>query len=194
MTHSSGGLIAHYFLTKKTEEWKKKYIKEVVYINVPFCGLTIPLIEITHDTILNRILSRNMIKSLGGIIINLPNKKYIRPILLVDGVENDYMDYYNLTDIEKIMKNNEHFKGSFDLPNNVPTTVIYTSTKKTPAIISVKNKRKNIIYGNGDGIVLLESILHPKNWNQSIKFIHTPLYEHSNILYSNELQNVISSM
>jgi hypothetical protein len=84
LTHSSGGLISHYFLTTKTTEWKSKHIKEIVYINVPFCGLTMSLIEITDNTYINRILSRDLLKSFGGIILNLPNQKYIKPVLLVD--------------------------------------------------------------------------------------------------------------
>ena len=153
-----------------------------------------PLIEITENTYINRILSRDLLKSFGGIILNLPNKKYIKPVLLVNGIEQNYIKYFNLTDIEKIIKKNENFKISFNVPNNVSTKIIYTSVKKTPAIINIKNNKCNIILGKGDGVVLLESILHPTIWKQQIEYIHIPLYEHSNILYSKELENIIKNL
>ena len=191
IAHSTGGIILHYFLTQKTKKWKDKYIINVSYINVPFCGLTISLIEMIKNTYLNFVLNKKIIKSFGGLIINLPNNKYIKPILLVDGIEKNYIEYFNFTKINKIININYNFINSFNLKNDVSTNIIYTSSIKTPVIIEINKKKVNILYGNGDGIVSLKSILHPMIWNQHINYIHIPLYEHSNILYSNELKYII---
>jgi len=36
LTHSSGGLLVHYFLSRQSDEWKGKHIQEVIHINVQF--------------------------------------------------------------------------------------------------------------------------------------------------------------
>ena len=36
LTHSSGGLLVHYFLSQQNNEWKEKHIQQVIHINVPF--------------------------------------------------------------------------------------------------------------------------------------------------------------
>jgi hypothetical protein len=36
LTHSSGGLLVHYFLSQQSDEWENKYIQEVIHINVQF--------------------------------------------------------------------------------------------------------------------------------------------------------------
>jgi triacylglycerol esterase/lipase EstA (alpha/beta hydrolase family) len=191
LCHSTGGLLIHYFLSLKDEEWKNKHIKNIININVPFGGTLITLIEITKKSMLNCIIGIDLIESFGGIILNLPNKKVIKPILLVDGNEVDYIEYFNKKYLLELT--NEKLLNSLKLPNNVNTTIIYTSTKKTPTTINIINNKYNLIYGPGDGLVPINSLLYPLKWKQkNISFVHLPHYEHSSILSSKELIDLIN--
>jgi hypothetical protein len=193
LTHSTGGLILHYFLTKKSDEWKKKYIKDVIYINVPFGGVLITLKEIITIGFYNRIIGKEILNNLGGFIINLPNKNIIKPTLIVDGKEySDYFEYFNLQTQKEHYNELSEIIESFSKPNNVKTIVVYTSDRETPSLISIKNNKINLINGPGDGTVPLASLLFPNNWNQKdLQFYHLPNYEHSSVLFSEELLHII---
>ena len=78
-------------------------------------------------------------------------------------------------------------------PNNVKTIIVYTSDKPTPQLITINNNKMKIIYGPGDGVVPLNSLLVPKKWTQhNLEFIHLPNFEHSNIFFSDQLINIIT--
>uniref|UniRef100_A0A6C0BAL4 Uncharacterized protein n=1 Tax=viral metagenome TaxID=1070528 RepID=A0A6C0BAL4_9ZZZZ len=82
---------------------------------------------------------------------------------------------------------------SFDQPCSVKTTIIYTSNIKTSSMININNNKITIIKGLGDGVVPLSSLLYPLKWNkENLKIIHLPNYDHSNILFSKELDNLIN--
>ena len=196
LTHSSGGLIAHYFINLQSNEWKEKHIQEVIHINVPFGGLIHTLENLVKTTKLNLLVSKELLKSLGAYIINMPNPNIIKPILIVDGKEIiDYYEYFNLKDIEKNKLLVHEMIESFDQPCGVKTTIIYTSNIKTSSMININNNKINIIKGLGDGIVPLSSLLYPLKWNQkNLKLIHLPNYDHSTILFSKELDNLLHNI
>jgi len=196
LTHSSGGLVLHYFLYDKTDEWKSKYIKNVINVNVPFGGVIISLNEIIKKTFYNILISKDILISLGGLITNLPNVNVIKPILIVNGKEdNDYFNYFKLNKEKRLYSNNIEMIESFSKPNNVDTFIVYTTDNKTPSIINIQNNKIKIIYGPGDGTVPLASLLHPKIWNQeNLKFYHLPNYEHSSVLFSKELLALITNI
>jgi len=195
LTHSSGGLLLHYFLNDKSDEWKNKHIKNIINVNVPFGGVITSLKEIIKNTFHNIIISKDILISLGGLIINLPNLNVIKPTLIIDGKENnDYFTYFNLNKEKKLYLNNIEMIESFSKPNNVNTIIVYTTDNKTPSIISINNNKMKIIYGPGDGTVPLASLLYPKIWNQkNLKFYHLPNYEHSSVLFSKELLSLITT-
>ena len=193
LTHSSGGLIVHYFISLQSDAWKEKHIQEVIHINVPFGGLIHTLENLVKTTQLNLLVSKELLKSLGAYIINMPNPNIIKPILIVDGKEIvDYYAYFNLKDVEKSKLLVHEMIESFDKPCIVKTTIIYTSNIKTSSIININNNKINIIKGLGDGVVPLSSLLYPLKWNQeNLKLIHLPNYDHSSILFSKELDNLL---
>ena len=193
LTHSCGGLLVHYFLTKQNIIWKKQHIKKVIYVNVPFGSLIISLEHIIKKSFIHLFLNIESLKSIGGLIINLPNKKILKPILIINNKEiDDYYKYFNLSQLEKIIENNKDMINSFSKPNQVKTIVVYTSNIKTSSIINIKNNKIKIIKGPGDGTVPLASLLYPLLWKQSnLKIVHLPNYEHSSILFSKELLNII---
>jgi hypothetical protein len=195
LTHSSGGLVLHYFLCNKSDEWKSKHIKNIINVNVPFGGVIVTLKQVIKNTFYNIIVSRDVLISLGGMIINLPNLNIIKPVLIVDGKENnDYFSYFNLAKEKTLYFNNIEMIESFSKSNNVNTIIVYTTENETPSIISIKNKKAKIIYGPGDGTVPLASLLHPQTWNQNnLHFYHLPNYEHSTVLFSKELLLLINN-
>jgi hypothetical protein len=196
LTHSSGGLLVHYFLSFQSNEWKEKHIQEVIHINVPFGGLIHTLENLVKTTLLNILVSKKLLKSLGAYIINMPNPNIIKPVLIVDGKEIlDYYDYFNLKDLEESKLFVSEMVNSFDKSCSVKTTIIYTSNIKTSSIINVNNNKIDIIKGLGDGTVPLSSLLYPLKWNQeNLKIIHLPNYDHSTILFSKELNNILHDL
>ena len=195
IAHSSGGLVLHYFLRKQSKEWLSKYIKKIIYVNVPFGGLIVSLSYYQHQiNLVKYLFGKDLIQSIGSIIINLPNPKYIKPILIIDNIEiNDYFEYFKLDKIKEIYELNQDMINSFSLPNNVETKVIYSSKYKTPSLVNIKKNKIKIINGLGDNVVPLQSLLVPLTWNQSnLEFIHLPNSQHSTVLFSEELFNIIN--
>ena len=196
LTHSSGGLLLHYFLSKQTNAWNKKYIQEIIHINVPFGGLVFTLENLIKTTILNIVFSKELLESMGAYIINMPNPSIIKPILIVDGKEiTNFYKYFNLDNIENNRLLLDDMIRSFDKPNEIKTTIIYTSNIKTSSIINIKNNKLEIIKGLGDGVVPLSSLLYPIKLNKkNINIIHLPNYDHSTILFSKELDNILHNI
>jgi hypothetical protein len=196
LTHSSGGLLVHYFLSKQSDEWKDKYIQQVIHINVPFGGLIHTLENLVKRTRLNILVSKELLKSLGAYIINMPNPNVIKPILIVDGKEIlDYYEYFNLKDMEENKLLMNEMTQSFDKSCSVKTTIIYTSNIKTSSVININHDKIDIIKGLGDGVVPLSSLLYPLKWEQeNLDIIHLPNYDHSTILFSKELDNLLHNI
>ena len=196
LTHSSGGLLVHYFLSQQSDEWKDKHIQEVIHINVPFGGIIHTLENLIKKTFLNILVSKELLKSLGAYIINMPNPNIIKPILIVDGKYIiHYFKYLNLKDIEQNKLMMHEMIQSFDKPCSVKTTIIYTSNIKTSSMININNNKIEIIKGLGDGIVPLSSLLYPLKWKQeNLEIIHLPNYDHSTILFSKELDNLLHNI
>jgi hypothetical protein len=196
LTHSSGGLLVHFFLSKQSVEWKDKHIQKVIHVNVPFGGLIHTLENLIIPTNLNLMVSKNLLKSLGAYIINMPNPNIIKPILIVDGKEiKDYYQYFNLKDMENSKMLIDEMVKTFDQPSNNKTTIIYTSNIATSSIININNNKINIVKGLGDGIVPLASLLYPLVWRDvNLEIIHLPNYDHSSILFSKELDNILHNL
>lgn len=196
LTHSCGGLLCHSFLLSKSDEWKHKHVKSVININVPFGGLLVTLQEMIMNTTINKVLGKKLIKSLGGIIINLPNIKYFDNILIVNGkIIQDYFDYFNLNDIKILYDNNKDFIDTFSKSNNVKTHIIYTSNITTPHHFDIIDKEIKIITSDGDGTVPLNSLLIPNSWNHNnIKFMNLPNFEHTTVLFSDKLKEIIKNI
>jgi hypothetical protein len=196
LTHSSGGLITHNFLHAKDDIWKNKYIKSVINVNVPFGGLLIALEGLATESKYNKIISKDIIQSVGGIIINQPNKFFFNSILKVDNKEiDDYLTYFKLNKIKILYENTDQKKlrELFIKSHNVKTEIVYTSNINTPTSLEIINGKIKIVDGLGDGIIPLCSLLVPKLWNHNdIKFSCIDNYQHSDILFSQELKTIIN--
>ena len=196
LCHSTGGLLVHWFIHQQTQPWCNKHIKNVININVPFGGIPLVLENcINDDTKLNKLLGKEVFSSLGASIWNLPDIRFLQdPVLTVDGKNIlDYLAFFELHNIQSRVLQNKDIIDSFKIGTTVKTHIIYSTTEpinKTPITININtlDKHKKYItttFGNGDGIVPIESLLIPKIWDMSddkLVFHHIPNREHSSIL------------
>ena len=194
LCHSSGGLVAHWFLHSQPESWRKQWIHTVTHVNVPFGGVVLVLENcIRDDTTLNRYLGRGVFTSLGAAIWNLPDTRYLNhSVLTVNGEKIDnYFDIFHLKDLYRRYKENQHIIDSFKIPTGVKTYIMYSTTEEpnqTLEQLEIKNHdttrttKINSIYGSGDKVVSLSSLLVPKIWNDPCtEFYSMPNMDHSNI-------------
>jgi len=195
VAHSSGGLLFHYFLNCQTKEWKNKHIKEVYNVNVPFTGTIYSLKQITQSCIFD-FISKDFLFSMGCVIMNLPNQQFMHSLLFVDSEERNYIEYFGLQKEYEIYKMNEDIINTFSVTNGVKTTIVYstTDTPKTPITININNdKSVSLIYGEGDGVISLSSMLHPKIWSQpNLDFVHIKNVLHTDVLASDEFMELIN--
>ena len=191
LTHSSGGLLCHYFLHCQTSKWKKKYIHHVYNVNVPFAGTLMVLKQVLHNTIYD-IIAKDFLVSLGGVIMNFPKND---DILTINNEPKNYVDHYGLHKEYEIYKNTEFMSKTYSIWTDVKTTIIYSTTQEliTPLHICIDDGITDFIYGEGDGIVSLDSMLYPKIWSQSsTEFLHIHNKSHTDVLNSDELLKLLS--
>lgn len=188
LAHSTGGLLIHWFLYNKSAWWKEKYIKRVTYVSVPFGGTVRTLKNIINWSNLKDFVRLDILSSMGGYSINMPNNKCISPILTVDGViKDDYLNFLNMFDVKSMCDFNDDMIQSFSKSNGIKTYVVYGDESVTPTSISIIHGCMSIIYGDGDGIAPIESLRVPETWNQSnVETVVVHGAGHSSILTSFE--------
>lgn len=83
LAHSTAGVIIHLFLHLQTEEWRTRHICGVVNVSVPFCGLFLVLQCLVNPTWIDKILGIDILRNMGGFIVNMPNSQYFsHPVVL----------------------------------------------------------------------------------------------------------------
>ena len=206
LCHSSGGLVAHWFLHRQTEAWRKQWIETVTHVNVPFGGVVTVLEHcVRDDTVMNRYLGRGVFKSLGAAVWNLPDNRYLYPSVVTYNGKNidDYFDFFQIKDMYRRYQENQHIIESFKHPTGIKTNIMYAMTHPSNqtleqlAVVSSKAKwsegiclpsakfppgKIQSVYGPGDKIVSLSSLLVPQVWEDpNTHFYPMPDMEHSNI-------------
>lgn len=129
MCHSTGGLLIHWLLHQQTKEWKDKWVDKVINVNVPFGGVIAALDNcVRHDTNINRLIGRDVFQSFGASILNLPNPKYLKNILEVDGEDVvDYLKYFKFHDLERRWNCNKDVIDTFSKSTDVETHIVYST-------------------------------------------------------------------
>lgn len=183
MCHSSGGLVAHWFLHKQPLTWRKQWIDSVVNINVPFGG-TVMVLEncIREDVGVSRLVGKALFRSLGATVLNMPDTRYLNTSVLIhNGKEvKDYLKFFELDDIRARLKQNQEMIDSFKEWTGVETHIVYSTTDPTsitPITIYANNERKiynddeKRIEGTGDSLSYLSGLpfgrpdKYDKEWN-----------------------------
>jgi Lecithin:cholesterol acyltransferase len=189
LCHSTGGLVAHWFLHQQTYRWRAQWIKRVANMNVPFGGTVSILSHCVNDQMfINKFFRKDLIQSLGATVWNMPNRAYLKhPVLLTsDGYEiEDYMGVLGLHDIQRRWFANRCVIESFGHWTGVDTEMLYSSTLKPPTINQFVLGEKGIIepiYGGGDGVVTESSLFVPKQWGVPVTFTLVRNSSHSDIV------------
>lgn len=199
VAHSTGGLLFHWFAHNQTPEWRAKWIRAVVNVNVPFGGVVTVLENcIFHDTTLIRLIGTDVFQSLGATVINMPHPRYIPHVLNVDGewIE-DYLEYFGLDDIRTrwMQPHTQAMIASFSRPTGIDTHIVYSSEASNRTVTGFRTDpctgKYTRIYGDGDGVVSMESLMVPRCWTSSssssgeesrITFHPVPGMGHSSLL------------
>ena len=210
MCHSSGGLLAHWFLHQQTAAWRRQWMNSVVHINVPFAGVvTVLENSVCEHTRINRYIGRTIFNSLGATVWNLPDMRHINhTVLKVDDVAvNDYFWFFKMTDLHRRWKLNLPVIDSFKAPvDDVDTHILYCTTQgkpSTPYTLAVSTREDHhdeppiflkepssrykihTIMGAGDSVVTLNSLLIPQKWGmppEKLTFHHVENSGHSTIV------------
>lgn len=187
--HSSGGLIMHYFLHNQTPEWKENYIDTITNVNVPFGGIPLILELCTsNETTLTRMIGTDLFRSIGASVINIPNSNCFSNVLTVNNEPiPDFLSYFGLDDIKKKREHIQPILDTFIKSTDVNTHIIYSNSTQKNTVIGFTKTGNTIhkIYGYGDDVVPIDSLLVPKLWDNQDKLTFRCLWglSHSNIFY-----------
>lgn len=194
LCHSTGGLLMHWFLHNKPREWKDKHIGKVINVSVPFGGIGLLLRICLYDTFdINSFIGKDIFRKMGASVINMPN-----PLLLTNPHNEaefnkwSYLRDYELTDMHDSIMSSLQMINSFKEATDVKTDIVYCYNENKNTIKSVhKNKKGNlqIIYGDGDDVVSLESLTFPQHWgntdidaHDNVRFVGFYKCSHSGVL------------
>lgn len=198
VAHSMGGILMHHFLQFHVDKrWVSKYISKIYYINTPFGGCPMALFFLL-DSINKQLNSQNKDQLLfnhhvlwlmlsiqniylfGGLYVCLPITK--DPLLRLGqnwiyskDIQNLLMDDW-CTHTYRLSR---CFFRRRDQSIDIPQVVVYSSGKNTTVFMDYDND--NVITGDGDGLVPIESLLYPQKWKKQPSFVHVPNQDHSSI-------------
>ena len=196
VAHSTGGLLFHGFVHRQSPEWRAKWIQTVIHVNVPFGGVTTVLENcVFRDIHFIRLIGSDVFRSLGATVINMPNPRYVPHILNVDGDDvEDYLDYLQLYDIKHRL-HQPHVQAliaTFSQSTGIDTHIVHSDVRcrdrrsltTTGIRINLSTGKYTRIYGDGDGVVSMDSLLVPKQWTPTtgVTFHPIPGMGHSSLL------------
>ena len=207
LAHSTGGIVAHWFMHTRPREWVQKYIKHVVYVGVPFAGLAMTMAELIRPSPITRTVGLDILSRIGGFALNLPDVSVLTCIdpPPVFKIPSTYTSLYPptlkfgssnipLEVARNIYKNAYAIRSSLSIPPIVPCTVIYGAGKLTLVGINSHAER---IYGMGDGVVPAASLAPPAIWHMTGftgNIIPVSGASHTGILFSPELRKILRNL
>lgn len=170
-SHSLGCLITQRFLTEfVSDEWKEKYIDNVVYIGPAFAGSSHALSTLI-DSKFHGIKSEGLtkfIQHMSSVYQLLPNLELNGDVPIILKPSETYKiseigDYLiannNLTEQEKMILNKSiKISHQMQKENNVRTLIIYNSAIPTRFAVDMRTSKTTFIREKGDGVVLSDGI------------------------------------
>jgi hypothetical protein len=185
IAHSLGSLVINTFLNQNSNEWNKKYIDKIIFVNPPISGsiAALKLILVNTINIFFKEINIQQIQNFGGLIWCLPDINSSN-ILNIDGndiefnkniLPSDTLEVYNNFFLTELTK--------FKIKHKIITHLVLSEGIKTPIKlylekVNEKYKFKKYDYADGDGIILP---LKTKEFN----FVHRLKGDHSDILETN---------
>ncbi|KAK2963887.1 putative Phosphatidylcholine-sterol acyltransferase [Blattamonas nauphoetae] len=208
VAHSCGGPLAQQFLnTYVTEEWKAKYISQLICVNCPFGGAILPISYVMgrrriavpgSESILN-----HLTEEMGCIYWMMPNplgydmdepvatmKKSGENVTLSNIYK--FMKEANMTKQEIAMQHSQKAMAASTSHPGVKTTIVTSYGLKTPSLVELDDSKEGAkwwkelvteINGDGDGTVPLQSLKVPHSWKKKdsdiLNFIEYKGLDHS---------------
>lgn len=198
--HSMGCMVVQRFLNDfVSDEWKEKYIDNVVYIGPSFAGATHSL-SILIESKYHGMKFQGLTKFLQHLssayqllpnlelngdvpIILTPNRTY-----LISEIEEYFLTHKELDEEEKmILKKSIEISHRTQKENNVKTLIIYNSAIPTRFAVDMRTNKTVYIRKRGDGVVLSDGIEEIcKKWKMEKKLecidVHEVALSHNKLI------------
>lgn len=198
ISHSLGGMFLHQFLIEQTLEWKKNHIDKLITINCPYGGSIESFNVLLNNKINKPILNKiDYVENISPFLWLIPNPYTEPPQLLF---QNKTMKVYN-HNISTLLEENiweriqYHFKDlqeNIKKDVNVPTYIIHSTGIPTKQFITSSSNQT--LSPSGDGLIHLDSLTLPKHYWKNIHFIEIPNEEHTEILKSPTLIELLKKL
>jgi pimeloyl-ACP methyl ester carboxylesterase len=213
LAHSTGGIVAHWFMHTRPKEWVKRYIKAAVYVGVPFAGLALTMAELLRPSPMSRAVGIDVLSRIGGFALNLPDVSVLTcidppPVFKITQVKEQegQKPVYAPAPVPKFGSNSvplevarSMYKDAYAIrtalaiPPVVPWTVLHGAGKLTIVGLSERAER---IYGVGDGVVPAASLAPPPAWRIHGTGTIMPVHgaSHTGVLFSPELRHILRNL
>lgn len=194
--HSLGGLVLHHFLTTFVhEDWYKRYISKIYFVNVPFGGSPLSLQAILNGRIEDEPLSKS------NQILALLKKKiknfhlyscfYMTLSISNDPIYKKQNVLYSLENLDRLLAIDPRAMDMLTIFRkdhlpilargiNLPVNIVYSCGRNTTVFYDEDTGIQTS--GDGDGIVPIDSLLSPRLWETKPALIRVEGLEHSKIL------------
>ncbi|KAM0949950.1 putative phosphatidylcholine--sterol O-acyltransferase [Dioscorea sansibarensis] len=212
LTHSLGGLFTLQLLHRNTPSWSRTFIKHFIALSAPWGGTVLEmLIFASGDSMgnsnINPLILRKEIWSLETNLWLLPNPRTFKDKPIV--VSKSYAKNFSAAEMSEFLSclGCSHCVHPYESrimpmierlepPAGVPMTVMTGYGIETAETLIYGDGgfdlQPEIVYGDGDGLVNLVSLLAPENeWNglqelELLKVIKLPNVSHEGILKDDE--------
>lgn len=176
MAHSQGGQFALYFLNKRLQSWKDKFINSLITLSTPWKGTVVGVVALSsgyswnHDRLLDNLQVRKAQRTYETTALLLPSPDVWRdrPLAVTPNAVYTARNYSKFfKDISyplglELYKNVQSADYAFKHPG-VALHCLYGSGVPTMEVLqyrlgSFPDVRPHIIYGDGDGTVNKRSL------------------------------------
>ncbi|CAI0464471.1 unnamed protein product [Linum tenue] len=205
LSHSLGGLFVLQLLTRSSPSWARQFVKHFIALSAPWAGAVDEMLTFASGNTLgvplvDPLLVRGEQRSAESNLWLLPNPKLFgrRPLVVTPNAN------YSAFEIEEFLDGIGYPEGVYPYrtrikplveeidtvePPPVPITCVIGTGVDTAEVLVFENgfgddRRPDVVYGDGDGTVNLESLLALETlWsNQSVKVIRVSGISHTSVL------------
>ncbi|NDE14335.1 hypothetical protein EBZ80_05325 [bacterium] len=188
--HSLGGLVFHHFMVSRvSEEWKRRHIDRVVFLNVPFGGSVSILGHVLNGFAMEIPTLRLRIPIHGlhtfpGFQWCLPNRYGSGDVLLVS--EKESYSVYNMSMLfreeDRRVYERDIVPRLWTIEESPGVNTFHLVCSGTETVRRLDPIGGNV-YGDGDGLVPSESLMIPNRWRDDNSHVFVRLDgKHSEIL------------
>ena len=194
IAHSLGGLVLHDFLLEQNSTWKETHIEKVITINTPYLGTVKALGILCCGQRVNKPLLKKIdyLMNFSAFFWLIPNPYFEKEKIINQETNTTVSSLKDLVADDVWERIEFHFQKELlqlGNSNGVTTHIIYSSNIPTVCTLHGETKSSSL----GDGMICLDSLVFPKQWeNSDLVHLH-PIedYDHTKILNSKTLFDLI---